>query len=622
IQNGSFTNYTYKKRQMLLKRLDRLKRQLDQLNVNLKTAATGTIAAGMMMLNTSDAHAQLEKVGTEFKVNTENDNGSYSRRYSDIAMDEDGDFVIAWSTVNTGVYAQRFNAEGVAQGDEFTVASGSVGYNLAPAVAMDSDGDFVITWQMSNLSAMDDRGIQAQRYNSSGEKQGSVFLVNTHTTGNQNTPDIAMDADGDFVIVWSGDGGYVHGGTDIMAQRFDASGNKVESEFRVNFGTFKNSINPAISMDADGDFVVTWQDENVDGDDYGIEARLYNASGEAQTDPFLVNTLVDNYQTDPATAMDADGNFVITWNSDHSAGFHDVYARRYNVSAVAQDTEEFLVNTFKGSGSIQDRVPSIAMSVNGDFVITWDGFGQGDDFSSDIYAQRYNASGIAQGDELVINTERSNDQKSPTIAIDSNGDFVIAWSSEVTSYEVINAQRFELPKVAPILDVIEDKEVDEGELLAFTISASDENNDELTYSLDAESIALGMTLNSTTGEFNWTPDSDQSGTYDVTVTVSDGDLTDSEAFKITVADKLISSVEGELSSDITLFPNPATSEITLNSESSVFDSYEISDLSGGLVQAGNLLAQKSISIADLPTGIYMLKVSGVDGVKTIRFIKK
>ncbi len=64
--------------------------------------------------------------------------------------------------------------------------------------------------------------------------------------------------------------------------------------------------------------------------------------------------------------------------------------------------------------------------------------------------------------------------------------------------------------------------------------------DTLSFSLDAASIALGMTINATTGAFSWTPTEGQGGlTPSVTVTVTDdgtGSLVDSEIITITVND--------------------------------------------------------------------------------------
>ena len=77
---------------------------------------------------------------------------------------------------------------------------------------------------------------------------------------------------------------------------------------------------------------------------------------------------------------------------------------------------------------------------------------------------------------------------------------------------------------APVLDPVGDQAVDEENLLSFTATASDPNDDpanDLSFSLDAASLALGMTIDPLTGLFNWTPSESQQGVYSVTITVTD-----------------------------------------------------------------------------------------------------
>ena len=95
---------------------------------------------------------------------------------------------------------------------------------------------------------------------------------------------------------------------------------------------------------------------------------------------------------------------------------------------------------------------------------------------------------------------------------------------------------------APVLDPIGDQSVNELETLTFTATASDSDipADTLTFSLDATSLAAGMSIDASTGVFTWTPtESDGNTTPNVTVTVTDsgtGNLMDSETFTITVND--------------------------------------------------------------------------------------
>jgi len=84
---------------------------------------------------------------------------------------------------------------------------------------------------------------------------------------------------------------------------------------------------------------------------------------------------------------------------------------------------------------------------------------------------------------------------------------------------------------APALDLIGDKSALEGELLQFTISATDPDGDSLTYS--ASNLPLGASFVGQT--FSWTPAAGQAGSYPgVRFEVTDGRLTDWEEITITV----------------------------------------------------------------------------------------
>jgi len=85
----------------------------------------------------------------------------------------------------------------------------------------------------------------------------------------------------------------------------------------------------------------------------------------------------------------------------------------------------------------------------------------------------------------------------------------------------------------PVLSAIDNKIVDEGNILSFTIIASDANGDPLIYS--ASNLPSGATFNPGTKTFSWTPTFTQAGTYsNVHFEVSDGTLTHSKNITITV----------------------------------------------------------------------------------------
>ncbi|AVH62289.1 MULTISPECIES: beta strand repeat-containing protein [unclassified Nostoc] len=359
---------------------------------------------------------------TEFQVNTYTNNEQVNPT---VAIDATGDFVITWTSYGqdgsgNGIYAQRYNSAGVAQGNEFQVNTTTSGDQINPTVAMDNAGDFVVSWQSSDGSG---NGIYAQRYSSAGVAQGNEFKVNTSTSGDQINPTVAIDATGDFVISWQSQDG---SGTGIYAQRYNSAGVAQGNEFRVNTYTGDNQINPTVAMDAAGDFVISWQSYYQDDSYYGIYAQRYNSAGVAQGNEFKVNTYTAKNQANSTVAMDATGNFVISWQSlGQDGASYGIYAQRYSSAGVAQGNE-FKVNTYTTSSQAN---PTVAInSNNGDFVISWTSDGQ-DGSSDGIYAQRYNSAGVAQGNEFRVNTYTDSFQNSPTVALAANGEYVIAWQS-------------------------------------------------------------------------------------------------------------------------------------------------------------------------------------------------
>jgi hypothetical protein len=87
----------------------------------------------------------------------------------------------------------------------------------------------------------------------------------------------------------------------------------------------------------------------------------------------------------------------------------------------------------------------------------------------------------------------------------------------------------------PVLNPIGPKTVSVGDLLQFTVTASDPDLPAQTLTFSASNFPLGATFNPITRVFSWTPTSGQAGVYSgVHFEVSDGALTDSEDITITV----------------------------------------------------------------------------------------
>jgi hypothetical protein len=314
-------------------------------------------------------------------------------------------------------------------GPEFRVNTYTRNDQSYPSVAVDNEGNFVVVWQDGGFWGGQDgslRGIYAQRYSAAGTPQGTEFRVNTRTGADQDNPSIAVSDDGDFVVVWRSN--YQDGsGSGIYAQRYSSTGVPQGGEFRVNTYTTNQQASPSVAMNSDGDFVVAWESYGQDGSFTGIYAQRYNAAGVQQGIEFRVNTYTTNQQASPSVAMDSDGDFVVVWQSSGpDVEGHGIFAQRYNSAGLPQGGE------FRVGAYVQGykRTPTVAMDGDGGFIVAWTNSPAGlSAYGELIYVQRYSPAGVPQGVEFKVNQYNSVYESSPTVTIGEHGGFVVAWRS-------------------------------------------------------------------------------------------------------------------------------------------------------------------------------------------------
>jgi hypothetical protein len=340
------------------------------------------------------------------------------------------------------------------------------------------------------------------------------FQVNSTTVHIQENPDIAMDANGNFIVVWQSQVQATSNEYDIYAQLYNANGDRNGSEFQVNSFTTERQVNPTVAMDDSGDFVIAWQsfkqkhytysypgydDYEIYPNTYGVFSKRYNSVGDVQPPPgcgnapfkycdpltgeFQVNTYITGDQADPSVAMDADGDFIITYTTGYdNIGFGNpdgsalaVFAQRFNADGSIPGTNgtEFLVNT---TTDLEQRNPDVAMDDDGDFVITWQSTENSPGYYDNIYAQRYDSGGNRAGTEFMVNTFTDSYQRNAEVAMAGSGNFVIAWTSghllnnanQDGSYYGIYAQRYNADGTKPVTNGAEF-------LVNSTISGNQEN---------------------------------------------------------------------------------------------------------------------------------------------------
>jgi hypothetical protein len=480
---------------------------------------------GMLALAGVPAPVGAQPVGEEFQINTYTTSQQRTgpRGGHLAAADASGNFVVVWSSTGQdgsgyGIFGQRYDSEGVTLGSEFRVNSFTTGNQRYASVAAAAGGDFVVVWSSLGQDGSG-YGIFGQRYDAGGMAQGTEFRVNSFTASNQRFPSVAAAADGDFVVVWAGQGqGDSYG---IFGQRYDSSGTALGSEFRVNSTTADPQQFPSVASDTSGNFVVAW------GRPFGnyytdILGQRYDSGGVARGNEFLIDhlgALDSEPAVDLSVASDASGNFVVVWRTYYGA----ILGQRYDSEGAA------LGGQFRVSTSAFGT--SVASDMSGNFVVVWYNFQDGS--SSGIFGQRYGSDGATQGDEFQINSYTTSDQRFPSAAPVATNQFVVAWESngqDGNGFGVFG-QRFAFPGGGAIM--VESPNTDVrwriGSLhniqwthnlgLAATFRIELDRDDDGVYE---ELIAAHADVESDTrGHFGWTVTGPPSGTARVRVSWTD-----------------------------------------------------------------------------------------------------
>jgi len=329
----------------------------------------GTSIQGRRFLSTG------APVGGQFEVNTLT-TGTQSG--VSLAATAAGAFVMAWSNFGTNpadtssVRARLFDGSGGAVGDDFQVNSYTTGAQGLPSVGMDAAGNFVVVWQSYGSPGSDRSSfsIQGQRFDPSGSAIGTQFQVNTYTTGAQTAPAIAMAPAGNFVVVWTR---ALHTGPtadgDVAGQRFDESGVPVGTEFTVNASPAETE-SADVAIHADGAFVVVWNGisgfDSVDAK--SIQARRFDGNGEPLGPEFKANG--STTETDPSVTTLAGGTFVVVWHNE-SYGSYGVGGQFFDAVGAPVGTELRV----SGSTYSPQRSADVAAVANGGFAVVWEGAG-------------------------------------------------------------------------------------------------------------------------------------------------------------------------------------------------------------------------------------------------------
>lgn len=204
---------------------------------------------------------------------------NYNQRTPAVAALKNGGFVVAWvseqqvavvsSSINesngtssaqitlpsVGIYARLYQSNGVAIGNEFSVAAGSSPC-ANPSVAAASDGSFMVAWSGRDMAVRTNGwDVYARPFSSTGTG-GTTTRLNSYLSGNQYAP--RLSAIGlDYLAVWTSlkQDGSREG---VYGQFVHSDSSLVGGELRMNTTTVSQQMHPVVASDGASQFIAVW----------------------------------------------------------------------------------------------------------------------------------------------------------------------------------------------------------------------------------------------------------------------------------------------------------------------------------------------------------------------------
>jgi hypothetical protein len=293
-------------------------------------------------------------------------------------------------------------------GPNFQVNVGSEGAQLDVDVAQDTAGDTVFVWIDQNTAP---QTVQARVFDPSGTPLGLSFIVGLESQPISH-PRVAMTPLGEFTVVWGNP-------RTIFVRRFDRLGRplgSVSSTRQLSPGIVQS---PDVAVDAAGNAVVVWAVSRFEGD--LIFLQRFNAANEApglQGVPEMVNQNPVNSRDKPRVVLDAAGDILVSWDDYRTGNLPDVWARRFDGPTGAW-APELRINP-SVPGFQQGSVPILYPERDGAVVYS-------DLTEGKVLVRRLDAAGAPLGDPLQIAPLGAVDVPFVDAAAGPDGTALAAW---------------------------------------------------------------------------------------------------------------------------------------------------------------------------------------------------
>jgi hypothetical protein len=275
-----------------------------------------------------------------------------------VAMDADGNAIAVWHQsdgARENIWASR-STPGDGWGAAEPIETDNRGHAGDPRVAIDPDGNAISVWHQSDGMRAN---IWANRYTPSNG-WGTPERIETNDDGEARLSHVAMDPDGNAIVVWHQSDGSRF---DVWSNRFTRSSGWDEAQ-RIDAEHTGDADSARVGVDADGHAIAVWQ--QFDGITVEIWCNRY-VPGDGWGPAERIESIDEGDALSPRLAVSANGDAIAVWPQSDGLRY-DLWSNSYTPSQ-GWGTAERVDPSNKGPG--QPLRAEVAIDPNGSALAVW-----------------------------------------------------------------------------------------------------------------------------------------------------------------------------------------------------------------------------------------------------------
>jgi hypothetical protein len=327
-----------------------------------------------------------------------------------------GNFSAAWDAAGGDhVWSNHYDAQTDAWAESVTIdgPTAIVG-QLSTSLSANAAGDVVAAWsEYEGIYIGLERELWVNRYEAAtGSWTGPEQIP---TAGGADSPDIAIDAEGNAWLVWVGPPEADSGERALWASHYDAVSSLWGPAQLLLFDETEAVYRPQLGTDAAGNTTVIWEAGSRTGPGKLIRALRWEAG--AWTSPVALASSA--YGSIPHLAVNAAGEVIVAWaHSDQYDQPRQLAAIRYDVAAGSWGAVD-VANT---DGAPRVGGAQVGLDAAGNATVLWTGWGPELD-GNELWSSR-NTPGAGWGAPEKVAGTHSNFW---SLAVSGTGNVIATW---------------------------------------------------------------------------------------------------------------------------------------------------------------------------------------------------